>query len=146
MKLKEYKSPKITTFDVNVCSILTSSAVQPYSTEDNAEITVNLSEYDFIKEPNEKILVAHGNCKIMKNGGRQIGEFFGKEYFIAQEDTLQNLICCVTTKRVVLIPQDNKATAKKMFSISASIAGIDWISKKLQYQLYLTNGWNILWN
>lgn len=64
--------------------------------EDNDNpITIDVTEYSWSPETDEQILVAHENCQILTNGGRSTASF---QYFI----------CCVTTKRVVLIPMTKK--------------------------------------
>lgn len=114
-------------------SILTSSSED----SDNHElITINVKDYGVYIEKDEIIIAAHGNCKIMKNGGREVGTFMGTTYFSAQADSLQRIICCVTNKRVILIPQDNKEKSKQIFSLTGSITGVDWIGKRIAMSMF----------
>ena len=110
------------------------------SSDNDDEITINVRDYGWDPDSDETILVAHGQCRIMKNGGKEIGEAFGKVHFVAQEASSQNLICCVTNKRILIIPQDNKENSKTVFSIGSSIMGIDWATKKVASHI-LFNNW-----
>lgn len=103
------------------------------------EITVNVREYGFEPASDEIVLVAHGDCKIMKNGGKEIGEAFGKVHFITEETSSQHLICCVTNKRILIIPQDNKANAKMVFSIGSKVMGVDWATRKIASSVFFNN-------
>lgn len=108
--------------------------------DDDNPITVDLNQLGWTPDANESILVAHGNCKIMKNGGKEIGEAFGKVHFITQEASSQRLVCCVTNKRILLIPQDNKEKAKTVFSIGNRIMGVDWVARIIASSM-LFNNW-----
>lgn len=110
------------------------------SSDADEEITVNVRDYGWEPDSDEVILVAHGQCRIMKNGGKEVGEAFGKVHFITQEASSQNLICCVTSKRIVLIPQDNRENSRRVFSVGGSIMGIDWATKKIAMRI-LFNNW-----
>ncbi|MBR1467913.1 MAG: hypothetical protein IJ606_04710 [Bacteroidaceae bacterium] len=111
----------------------------PSQDSNDEEITVNVREYGFEPAADEVILVAHGDCKIMKNGGKEIGEAFGKVHFITEEASSQHLICCVTNKRILIIPQDNKANAKMVFSIGSKVMGVDWATRKIASIIFFNN-------
>lgn len=104
------------------------------------EITVDINQLGWSPDTKERVLVAHADCKIMKNEGRELGEALGKVHFIAQEDSLQRLVCCVTDRRMLIIPQDNKEQAKIVFSIGSKIMGVDWASRKIASSI-LFNNW-----
>lgn len=109
------------------------------SEEESDEITVNLNQLGWYPDAGERVLVAHGDCKLMKNGGKELGNAFGKTHFIAQESSSQRLVCCVTNKRMILIPQDDKEKAKTVFSISSRVMGVDWASRKMASSIFFNN-------
>ena len=76
----------------------------------------------------------------MKNEGKELGNAFGRTHFIAEEASSQRLVCCVTNKRILLIPQDEKEKAKNVFSISSRIIGVDWASRTIASSI-LFNNW-----
>lgn len=103
------------------------------------EITVNVREYGFEPTSDEMILVAHGDCKIMKNGGKELGEAFGKVHFVTEEASSQHLICCITNNRILIIPQDNKTNAQRVFSIGSRVMGVDWATRKIASHIFFNN-------
>ena len=136
---KKYLTPSSVLQFVETNNLLTSSSSHNTSSNNNESITINVKDYGFYPDAGEVVLVAHGSCKIMKDKGREIGEAFGKVHFVSQEASSQNIICCITNKRLVLIPQDNKEKAKKVFSITGSIIGVDWIAKKVAMSTIFNN-------
>lgn len=108
--------------------------------DDDNEITVDINQLGWMPDANERVLVAHGDCKIMKNGGKELGEAFGKVHFTALEESSQRLVCCVTNQRIMLIPQDNKEKAKTVFSVGTRIMGVDWAARKIASSI-LFNNW-----
>lgn len=107
--------------------------------DDDDQITINVSDYGWTPSNGEIVLVAHGNCKIMKNGGRELGEAFGKVHFVSEEASSQKLICCITNQRILLIPQDNKVNAQRVFSIGSGIMGVDWAARKIASHIFFNN-------
>lgn len=134
--MRHYHVPKICIQKWMGNPILTSSSKDSDSSE---LITINVKDYGMNLEQDEVIIAAHGNCKIMKNGGREVGTFMGKTYFSAQADSLQRIICCITNKRVILIPQDDKEKSKQIFSLAGSITGIDWVGKRIAMSMFFKN-------
>ncbi len=63
---------------------------------ENEPITVDVRDYSWTPDADEKILIAHEKCQILTDDGKATASF---QYFI----------CCVTNKRVVLIPMSKKA-------------------------------------
>lgn len=102
------------------------------SQDEHELITVDLKGIeDWQPDSDEQVLIAHGSAKFMKNEGVELGYFAGKVHFVAQEQTQQSLICCVTTKRIVFIPESNKRISKNVFSIGCHLMGVDWINKMI---------------
>lgn len=103
-------------------------------------ITVNVGSYGWHPDATEKVLAAHAFCKFMKGEAKEMGNAFGKTWFQAEELTQQNLICCVTSKRVIFIPQDNKKNTKIAIGVIGSVVGLDFFSKKAAKNIF-TEGW-----
>ena len=100
--------------------------------DEENEITVDVDDLKgFNIESDEKVLIAHGTAKFMKNEGKEIGQFAGKIHFVAQEQTQQSLICIVTNKRIVFYPEANKKTNQMVFSTISRIMGVDWITRMI---------------
>lgn len=101
--------------------------------ENDNPITIDVKEYSWTPDPNEQILVAHEECQILTNGGRETASF---QYFI----------CCVTNKRVVLVPMTKK-TNKNAIKIVGSLLGTpfgvtrcltkEFCEKYVDYPIYM---------
>lgn len=145
---KNYTSPSICCVRINNLEILAASNSSSASgTENRIEeddehdmITVNVDTLGWHPDPTEKILAAHAYCKFMKGEAKEMGNAFGKTWFQAEELTQQNLICCVTSKRVMFIPQDNKRNTQIAIGLIGSVAGLDFFSKKAAKNIF-TGGW-----
>ena len=86
------------------------------SQDEHELITVDLKGIeDWQPDSDEQVLIAHGSAKFMKNEGVELGYFAGKVHFVAQEQTQQSLICCVTTKRIVFIPEKKEYNFNNKF-------------------------------
>lgn len=148
MNKKEYISPSMSCVKIDNMLILAgsnSNSVPEITNrtddeEDADMITVNVNSYGWQPDTSEKILTAHAFCKFMKGEAKEIGDAFNKTWFQAQELTQQNLICCVTSKRVVFIPQDNKRNTKIAIGLAGSIVGLDFLTKKVAKNIF-TEGW-----
>ncbi len=79
-------------------------------------ITVNMAEYSWSPEPNEQILVAHENCQILTNGGHSTASF-------------QHFICCVTNKRIILVPM-SKGGKKYAIKLIGSLLDVGFVGKR----------------
>lgn len=148
MNKKEYLSPCMSCVRIDNRGILAASSPNSVSetvkrtNEDDEDdmITVNVDSYGWHPDATEKILAAHAFCKFMKGEAKEMGNAFGKTWFQAEELTQQNLICCVTSRRVVFIPQDNKKNTKIAIGIVGSVVGLDFFSKKAAKNIF-TEGW-----
>lgn len=148
MDKKEYISPCMSCVRIDNMGILAASSINSASetTNKNSEddeddmITVNVDSYGWHPDAPEKILAAHAFCKFMKGEAKEMGNAFGKTWFQAEELTQQNLICCVTSKRVVFIPQDNKRNTQIAIGLVGSVVGLDFFSKKAAKNIF-TEGW-----
>lgn len=148
MNKKEYISPCMSCVKINNMGILAASSHNSVSettkraneNDEDDMITVNVDSYGWHPDATEKILAAHAFFKFMKGEAKEMGNAFGKTWFQAEELTQQNLICCVTSKRVVFIPQDNKKNTKIAIGIVGSVVGLDFFSKKAAKNIF-TEGW-----
>ena len=121
-------------------SIVSETANMADEEEEEDMITVNVGSFGWHPDATEKILAAHAFCKFMKGEAKEMGNAFGKTWFQAEELTQQNLICCVTSKQVVFIPQDNKRNTKIAIGLVGSVVGLDFFSKKAAKNIF-TEGW-----
>ena len=84
--------------------------------EEDFEITTTIDDIWGIPEKGEKILVLHEGFQIM-----EIGRISGLKTW-----SFQYLKCCVTDKRIILIPQDktpNRRTVEVLGRLSGSFVG-----------------------
>lgn len=93
--------------------------------------TINPRDNGWHEDADEEVLLSHENCKIMANGGIELGEAFGKVHFLAKEASPQAFICCVTSKRLVLIPQESKKVIKTILTITGTVLSINPLAKRL---------------
>lgn len=86
------------------------------------DITIDYQNYSWTPDNGEKVFIAHENCQILTNGGKETYSF---QYFI----------CCVTNKRIVLVPMSkglDKRVAKVVSSIlDIGFAGSYFLKKEL---------------
>lgn len=145
---KKYISPCMSIIKVDSPGFLASSnsSRTMEKTDENGEnddddmITVDVDSFGWHPDASEKILAAHAFCKFMKGEAKEIGNAFGRTWFQAEELTQQNLICCVTSKRVVFIPQDSKRNTRIAVGLIGSVVGLDYFSKKAAKNIF-TEGW-----
>lgn len=81
--------------------------------KDVDDITIDYQNYSWTPDYDEKVFVAHENCQILTNGGKETYSF---QYFI----------CCVTNKRIVLIPM-TKGLDRRVAKVVSSILDIGYI-------------------
>lgn len=136
--MKTYTTPKIELVEVCANSILASSQSLAPLEDVNDEITCDVTEYGWQPDTDEKILVCHNKFQIMKNEGQQIGNAFGRTHYIAEALSSQNFICCVTDKRVLLIPTHTRNNTKQIINIGMALSGIDPITKAVTKKIATT--------
>lgn len=97
------------------------------SDKETPPITVDLEKMRWRPDSDERLLVAHEGCQILEDNCRSVL-------------SCQFFVCCVTDKRIVLIPNDYKVE-KKAISIIGHFLGMNMISNycmlKTLYQNYL---------
>lgn len=149
MSKKEYVSPDMCCVRIDSVGFLAASHSTIVSDtthceneedDDDDMITVSVDSLDWHPDTTEKILAAHANCKFMKGEGKEMGKAFGRVLFQAEELIQQNLICCVTSKRVVFIPQDSKRNTQIAIGLVSNVVGLDFFSKKVAKNIF-TEGW-----
>ena len=101
--------------------------------EEVDDITVDYLSYSWTPDNDEKVFIAHENCQILTNGGKETYSF---QYFI----------CCVTSKRIVLVPMSKglgRHVAKAVSSIfDIGFAGSYFLKKEfcdkyVNYPIYM---------
>lgn len=105
--------------------------------EDNRHQTVTIDDKWGIPRIGERLLVVHEDCQILK-WGNIIG---------LQTASFQYLTCCVTDKRVILLPQDVLPN-QSFVSLIGSLLGINPIGKYIlmreMYDKRIDNPYEIL--
>ena len=89
----------------------------PSEDEMDEPITVDINSLNWSPDSGETLLVAHDKCQILKDNGTSVESF---QYFT----------CCITDKRLVLVPKGSKPN-KKVLSIVGSMLGINPIVKSI---------------
>lgn len=101
--------------------------------EEVDDITIDYQNYSWTPDNDEKVFIAHENCQILTNGGKETYSF---QYFI----------CCVTNKRIVLVPMSKglgRHVAKAVSSIfDIGFAGSYFLKKEfcdkyVNYPIYM---------
>lgn len=130
-----YINPAISIISVISDGILSASAIQE---DGNEAITCKISDYMYIPST-EKVLVCHKSFWLMKNGGEKVGSFAGKEYYKTTEWSSQEFICCVTEKRLLLIPKVAKDKIKPVVNLVLRLGGQNFIQRSILEHIALQN-------
>lgn len=75
-----YFSPSVRVIDINLQRLLCQSE-DVNNSSDNNHITCDYSKTGWTPGEEEQVLVCHNDFALMKNGGVEVGEFFGKVRF-----------------------------------------------------------------
>ena len=110
---KSYVKPILLVQDIE-SHVLSSSS----NDEEPNHRTTTLDRKWGIPEAGEKVLVIHEDCRILK-----YDKFLG-----LQTASFQYLTCCVTDKRILLLPQDTLPNQNKV-SLLGSLLGVNPIGK-----------------
>lgn len=138
--MKHYNKPTLSVFYISEIDLLATSNSQNQKLDNSDDvITCDPSEYGWEPDNDEIILSCHGDFILIKEDGKKIGSAFGKEHYIAEELSSQIFICCVTNKRLILIPAMTKDSANRVLNIGMLLTGIDSVPRKISTSIFLQN-------
>lgn len=94
------------------------------SNSEKESVTVDIGKLGWRPALSENILVAHEKCQLLTENGASLAS---TQYFT----------CCVTDKGLVLIPEGDYKTEKKVLGLGLSSLGISGIRKRVTlYYVY----------